>query len=94
MGAADDIDAEILLARARQVAAVEPFDVTRLPAAEGRARMNAAASPFNDGQPPMAHIEEYSVRGDDGNLRVRLYTPPGAGDGRDPLYSRRRLVRL
>jgi acetyl esterase len=76
-----EIDADILAVRMYQAKLVEPFDVMRLPVDEGRARMNAAALLLNDGLPAMADVVEYNVNGEGGSLRVRLYTPPEAGDG-------------
>ena len=81
MGTIADIDAQILAVRTSQAKLAEPFDVMRLPVEEARMRMNAAALLLSDGLPAMAHIDEYSIDGEAGALRVRLYVPPEASDG-------------
>ena len=81
MGTIGDIDAEILAVRTYQAKLTEPFDIMRLPVEEARTRMNAAALLLNDGLPAMARIADYSVDGEGGSLRVRLYVPHRAGDG-------------
>lgn len=65
------IDPEILAVRAAMAAVTGPFDVTRLPPAEGRRLIDAAAASLNDGEPAMARIEDHEV----GGQRVRLYLP-------------------
>ena len=69
------IDHEILAARAAQVAHFPAFDLTALPPAEARARMNAASAYFNDGLPEMGGVEEHRIRGGGGLIRLRIYTP-------------------
>jgi len=69
------IDPEILAARAAQAAAVTPFDVTALPTAEARRLADAAALFFNDDQPDVAAVEDRSIAGAGGPLRLRLYRP-------------------
>lgn len=65
------VDPEILAVRAAMAAATGPFDVTSLRPAEGRRLIDRAAATLNDGQPPMARVEDHRV----GGQRVRLYLP-------------------
>ena len=75
------IDPEILAGRAAQAAAVTPFDVTALPTAEARRLADAAALFFNDGQPEVAAVEDRSIAGPGGALRLRLYRPSPSHGG-------------
>ena len=69
------IDPEIVAARTAQAARFPAFDLTALPPAEARARMNAAAAWFNDGLPEMGGLEEHRIRGAGGLIRLRVHTP-------------------
>jgi len=72
------IDPEIAAARARQAQVAAPFDITKLPIAEGRARSDAMAMFFNDGSPEVEQVETFSIAGQAGPIRARLYRPKGA----------------
>ncbi len=74
----DDIDPEILRARALMAQAAPPQDITKLPAAEGRRLINLAAEVINDGKPDLPHVETFHIAGPGGSLRVRLYRPQAA----------------
>jgi acetyl esterase len=81
----NDVDPEILAARALQAGVVPPFDIGKLDPAEGRALMNQVAMVFNDGKPDLPRVETMFIDGPGGKLRCRLYQPEGAA-GRGAIY--------
>lgn len=69
------VDPEIVTARAAQAERFPAFDLTALPPAEARARMDDAAGWFNDGLPAMGGVEDRRIPGPGGLIRLRIYTP-------------------
>jgi acetyl esterase len=85
MNQPDDIDPEILHARALMAQAAPGLDVTKLPTAEGRRLVNLAAQVLNDGKPELAHVETIHIGGPGGPLRARVYQPENAA-GQGAIY--------
>lgn len=74
-------DPEILAARKRQAEAFPAIDPSKLPSAEARSLMNAAAAFFSDGGPPIAGIDDFGIPGPDGPIRARLYRADSHSSG-------------
>jgi acetyl esterase len=72
------IDPEILVTRAVQAARFPAFDLTALPPAEARARMDAASAWLNDGLPEMGGVEDCRIQSADSLIRLRIHTPIAA----------------
>lgn len=71
----DEIDPEILAVRRVQASLAPGLDVTKVPVAEGRQLLDKLSIALNDGLPQLDRVEDYSVNGDGGPIRVRLYQP-------------------
>jgi acetyl esterase len=78
MNQPDDVDPEILAARALQAAVAPAFDITKLEPARARALANQVAMAFNDGKPDLPRVETMFIEGPAGPLRCRLYQPEAA----------------
>jgi len=74
-------DPEILAARKRQAESFPAIDPSKLPPAEARRVMNAAAAFFGDGGPPVEAVDDIRVPGPEGPIRARLYRPDTQPDG-------------
>jgi acetyl esterase len=81
----EDVDPEVLAARALQAAVAPGLDVTKLVPADARAAANKVAMVFNDGLPGLPRVETMFIDGPAGELRCRLYQPEDAA-GRGVVY--------
>jgi acetyl esterase len=81
----DDIDPEILAARAMMAQAAPGLNIMELPTAEGRRLLNLMAAVLNDGKPELPHVETFHISAAGCPVRARRYQPENAA-GRGAIY--------